>query len=69
MDLIRKKRMDEILWGDFTRLREPLNLLEVQEGYSARVEEVRSSEGQEPSIWITRSMGFTRGSAYREFAR
>jgi hypothetical protein len=42
--------MDKILRGDFARLRGPFNLVEVQEGYSAGVEEVRSSEGKEPSI-------------------
>jgi hypothetical protein len=56
-----KKRTDEFLQGDFAKLRGPLDLAEVQEGYSAEVEEVRSSEGQEPSIGITRSVGSTRG--------
>jgi hypothetical protein len=34
-----KKRTDEILRGDFVKLRGPLDLAEVQEGYSAGVEE------------------------------
>jgi hypothetical protein len=51
------------------KLRGPLDLAEVQEGYSAGAEKVQISEGQEPSIGITRNVGSNRESAYREFVK
>jgi hypothetical protein len=47
-----------------------LDRLELQEGCSVSVEKrFKSQEPSEPSIRCTRSVGSTRGSAYREFAR
>jgi hypothetical protein len=67
--LIRKKRTDEILRGDFAKFRGSLDLAGARKATVQERKKVRSSEGQEPSIGITRSVDSTRRSAYREFVR
>jgi hypothetical protein len=44
------EQTDEIFGGDFMKFHGPLDLMEVQGGYSVSVEEVRSSGGAESLI-------------------
>jgi hypothetical protein len=44
--LRKGERTEKILWGDFVKFCGPLDLTEVQGGYSVSVEEVRAQEGQ-----------------------
>jgi hypothetical protein len=50
VDFHKEERTDEIIRGDFVRVLEPLDLSEMQGGYSAAVERIQSSGEVAPFI-------------------
>jgi hypothetical protein len=67
MEVLKRRRTDGILRGEFTEPREPLDLAEEQWGYGSimQAEAGRATQAvdQEPT-W---TVGFTLGSSFREF--
>jgi hypothetical protein len=61
--------MDEIFGRDFTKFREPLDLLEVQGSYNVGVERIQSSGGAAPLIQVGHSHWIVHEIVYRDLVR
>jgi hypothetical protein len=69
VDFHREERTDEIIRGDFARFREPLDLSEMQGGYSAGVERIQSSGEVAPFIQDGQGRWIVHEIAYRDLVR
>jgi hypothetical protein len=65
----RGERTDEIFGGDFTRFREPLDLLEVQVSYSVGVERIQSSGGVTPWTQVSQGRWIVHEIVHRDLMR